>query len=205
MLVLPCHSNPCLPGWKHKGGLSEVVGTGAAPDGDEDAIAGMIIALKAVEDDATRPTWYDDVLRWADRSCTQFLADNTVLSPSKSHRLLKLGTCWGGWEQNGNNPSYHSPGQWRMFRDFQSSIESRDYALPDLGDPDKTWTEKWNMLIDTSYKFLETTKCSDSSLVPNWALVTESSLTTLAKFSGSFSGSGTYHWLRIISQNWMTH
>merc|ERR1711862_205237 len=47
------------------------------------------------------------------------------------------------------------------------------------------------MVIDTSYKFLETTQCPDTGLVPNWALVKEVDSQTLAKQEGSFSGSGT--------------
>ena len=35
----------CLPGWQHKGDLSAEIGSGAAPDGDEDAIVGMILAI----------------------------------------------------------------------------------------------------------------------------------------------------------------
>jgi len=179
-------SSPCLPGWKHNADLSGVVGTGAAPDGDEDAIVGMIIALKAVESDSARPSWYEEVKDWADRSCTQFLQDNTVLSTSSEHRLVKLGSCWGGWNSDGNNPSYHAPGHYRMMRDFQSSITSRSYSLPSFVKPDS-----WNMLIDTSYKFLATTQCPDTGLVPNWALVREVDSTSLAKQAGSFSGSGT--------------
>merc|ERR1711971_404173 len=179
-------SSPCLPGWKHLADFSEVEGTGAAPDGDEDAIVGMIIALKAVESDSMRPSWYDEVRDWADRSCTQFLQDNTVLSSSQSHRLVKLGSCWGGWGTDGNNPSYHAPGHYRMMRDFQASIESRSYNLPSYVN-----SETWNLLIDTSYKFLETTQCPDTGLVPNWALVKEVNSQTLAKQEGSFSGSGT--------------
>ena len=185
-------SVPCLPGWKHKGDLSSVQGTGAAPDGDEDAIVGMIIALKAVERNGDFPPWFDEVQKWADQSCTQFLQDNTKLSSTKSHRLLKLGSCWGGWQGDGNNPSYHAPGHYRMMRDFQAGIDeaSRDYTLPTLGDS-LPWEEKWNMLIDTSYKFLSTTQCPDTGLVPNWALVEETDSNTLSKYPGSFSGSGT--------------
>ena len=177
---------PCLPGWKHTADFSSVVGTGAAPDGDEDAIVGMIIALKAVELDSVKPPWYDEVSEWADQSCTQFLQDNTVLSPSTSHRLLKLGSCWGGWDLDGNNPSYHAPGHFRMMRDFQTSIQSRSYTLPPYVN-----SGSWNSLIDTSYKFLSTTQCQDTGLVPNWALVKEIDSQTLAKQDGSFSGSGT--------------
>ena len=198
-IYLLIHSGyPCLPGWKHSGDLSSVLGSGAAPDGDVDAIVGMIIFVKVMEANGIPPGWaqqVSDVKDWADKSCTQFMIDNTVLSNSGSHRLLKLGTCWGGYETNGNNPSYHAPGHYKMMRDFQASIPSRDYDRPNtLGGDNKTWNEKWNMLIDTSYKFLNTAQCQSSQgsgLVPNWALVTEKDSNTLEAYSGSFSGSGT--------------
>ena len=180
----------CLPGWKFNADLTSQVGSGSSPDADADAILAMIIAIKAVEKDSTLPSWYDDVNDWADRSITQFLADDTVLSSSGSHRLVKLGSCWGGWEHNGNNPSYHSPGAYRAMRDFHLSYGSRSYALPNFGDG-LTLEERWNMLIETSYKFFETTQCPDTGLVPNWARVKEVDSNTLAKEPGSFSGSGT--------------
>merc|ERR1712152_75826 len=65
-------------------------------------------------------------------------------------------------------------------------IDSRSYSLPSFVN-----SETWNLLIDTSYKFLETTQCPDTGLVPNWALVKEVNSQTLAKQEGSFSGSGT--------------
>eukprot|EP00566_Odontella_aurita_P036575 CAMPEP_0113569684 /NCGR_PEP_ID=MMETSP0015_2-20120614/24549_1 /TAXON_ID=2838 /ORGANISM="Odontella" /LENGTH=821 /DNA_ID=CAMNT_0000472379 /DNA_START=510 /DNA_END=2972 /DNA_ORIENTATION=- /assembly_acc=CAM_ASM_000160 len=182
----------CLPGWKHTSDLNEVDGTGAAPDGDEDAIAGMIIAIKAVESDSARPSWYEEVRDWADRSCTQFLKDNTKMSGSQSHRLLKLGTCWGGWEDNGNNPSYHSPGQYRLMRDFQEDVGStsvRTYSLPDLNG--QSLTQAWDMLIDTSYKALTVAQCPSNGLVPNWALFAEVDSQTLGTHQGYFFSSGT--------------
>jgi len=182
---------PCLPGWKHDGGLTQVQGTGAAPDADGDAIVGMIISLKALEKDPSKPIWYDEVMKWTDESCTQYLQDNTELSSSGSHRLSTLGSCWGGWNSNGNNPSYPSPGAFRAMRDFQISYDgSRTYTMPDFGD-NLNVADKWNMLIDTTYKFYETTQCAETGIVPNWALVKESTGSTLAKQSGSFSGSGT--------------
>jgi hypothetical protein len=69
----------CLPGWKHTGDLGRELGTGAAVDGDEDATVGMILALKAVENDRPRPGWYNEVNAWADASCTAFLRYNTVI------------------------------------------------------------------------------------------------------------------------------
>ena len=182
---------PCLPGWKHSGDLSSVIGTGAAPDGDEDAILGLIIAIKAIEKGTTSPSWYDELRQWTDESITQFLKDNTVLSSSKSHRLLKLGSCWGGWDSNGNNPSYPSPGAFRAMRDFHLSYDGpRNYVMPTFGDS-LALKEKWDMLIDTTYKFYATTQCTETGLVPNWALVKEVDSNTLEKQSGSFSGSGT--------------
>jgi len=182
---------PCLPGWKHKGDLSEVEGTGSAPDGDEDAILGMIIAIKALEKALNLPSWHDELRQWTDESITQFLQDNTQLSTSGSHRLLKLGSCWGGWDSNGNNPSYPAPGAFRAMRDFHISYDgSRNYAMPTFGD-NLDLKNKWDMLIDTTYKFYATTQCTDTGVVPNWALVKEVDSQSLDKLSGSFSGSGT--------------
>jgi hypothetical protein len=75
-------------------------------------------------------------------------------------------------------------------RDFQLGFEGRTYTIPSLGDS-LSLEGKWNMLIDTSYKFLQTTQCPGTGLVPNWALVKESNALELAKHPGSFSGSGT--------------
>merc|ERR1712183_185122 len=47
------------------------------------------------------------------------------------------------------------------------------------------------MLIETTYKFYDTTQCTDTGVVPNWALVKEKNGQKLDKESGSFSGSGT--------------
>jgi len=183
----------CLPGWKHDKDLTEVTGTGAAPDGDEDAISGMIMAVKAVENDAQKPVWYDEVRQWADASSTSFLLYNTKPSTSGNNRIVKLGTCWGGWESEGNNPSYHSPGSYRFMKDYQASFPAsdRDYSMPSFNDGISSLEERWDMVISTSYKFLEASQCDDMGLVPNWALGTELSDGSIASYPGSFSGSGT--------------
>jgi len=137
----------------------------------------MIIAVTAAELAAATeymplPDWYNRVKDWAERSCTQFLQDNTVLSATKSHRLLKLGECTGGWDQAGNNPSHHAPAHYRIMRDFQESMNNlRPYQLPPLGG--QSLKEAWNMLIETSYSFLDAAHCEASGLVPNRAMVTE--------------------------------
>jgi len=62
--------------------------------------------------------------------------------------------------------------------------------MPDFGD-NLSLGDKWNMLIDTTYNFYKTTQCTETGVVPNWALVKEVSNSSLEKQIGSFSGSGT--------------
>jgi hypothetical protein len=147
----------CLPGWKHSANLSSEIGTGAAPDGDEDAIVGMILGLKAFENYANKPSWYNEMRQWVDASCSAFLYYNTVVQGAQ--RLLKLGSCWGGWNSSGNNPSYHSPGSFKVMRDFQKTFPSseRSYTLPNFGSG--SLEDHWNQLIDTSYKVLNAVQC----------------------------------------------
>jgi hypothetical protein len=183
----------CLPGWKHDKDLTEVLGTGAAPDGDEDAIVGMIMAVKAVENDEQKPSWYDEVKTWADASSTAFLYYNTKPSISGyEHRLVKLGSCWGGWDSEGQNPSYHSPGSYRLMKDYQVDFpsEDRDYNMPNFNDGITTET-RWNKVIQTSYEFLDAAQCEDMGLVPNWAMATATNSGGIELYPGSFSGSGT--------------
>ena len=96
----------CLPDWRHyKTGGSE--STGSAPDADADAIVGIMLAVKAVENDKNKPSWYDEARKWADASATAFY-EFEVDKSEADYRLVKLGSCWGGWGKEGNNPSYHS-------------------------------------------------------------------------------------------------
>uniref|UniRef100_A0A7S1GL85 Cellulase n=1 Tax=Cyclophora tenuis TaxID=216820 RepID=A0A7S1GL85_CYCTE len=182
-------SEICLPGWKHNGDLTTEVGTGSAPDGDEDAIVGMILALKAVDAMGLSVSWYNEVSEWAEASCTSFLYHNTVTQGN--YRLVKLGSCWGGFDGNGQNPSYHSPGSYKLMRDFQSDFSSSDrsYSLPSgLSNLD----DAWNKVIDTSYEALSVFQCPDYGLVPNWARIQIDSTTGDLEINpGSFTGSGT--------------
>jgi len=174
----------CLPDWKHSSsGGSQA--TGPAPDGDEDAIVGIMLAVKAVENDNNKPSWYDEARKWADASATAlftFEVDKT----KGDFRLMRLGSCWGGWGTNGNNPSYHSPGSYRVMKDYQKSFPDSDRvgynAIPQ---------SEWTKLIDTSYGVLEAVQCSnDGALVPNWATVDVQN-GKVVHTGGSFSGSST--------------
>ena len=169
--------------------MSSELGTGAAPDGDEDAIVGMIFALKAIEANGSFPSWYDDVRKWADASCSSFLQHNTVVGQYEA-RLLKLGSCWGGWDNQGQNPSYHSPGSFKIMRDFHVAFPDgdRDYTVPDYGNGDLM--SHWQRLIDTSYAVFDTTQCPDEGMFPNWATITQSG-TDIEHAGIDFSGSNT--------------
>ena len=175
----------CLPDWRHyKTGGSE--STGAAPDGDQDAIVGIMLAVKAVENDANKPSWYNEARKWADASATAFFEFNVDKS-KENFRLLKLGSCWGGWEDQGNNPSYHSPGSYRVMKDYQNAFPNNDrngYSGIAEGE--------WDKLINTSHEFMRAVQCSgDGALVPNWATITVDGSGKIIHTGGSFSGSGT--------------
>jgi len=179
-----CGSSVCLPDWRHyKTGGSE--STGPAPDADEDAIVGIILAVKAVENDANKPSWYDEARKWADASSTAFY-EFSVNKSRGEYRLVKLGACWGGWEGEGNNPSYHSPGSYRVMKDYQASFPNKDRngysAVPQ---------SEWKKLIDTSHEVLRAVQCSnDGALVPNWATIGVKN-GKIVHSGGGFSGSGT--------------
>merc|ERR1719316_547975 len=174
----------CLPDWRHyKTGGSE--STGPAPDADEDAIVGIILAVKAVANDKNKPAWYDEARKWADASATAFFKFNVDNSKGK-YRLVKLGACWGGWEGQGNNPSYHSPASYRVMKDYQASFPNKDrkgYNAVSQSD--------WKKLIDTSHDVLRAVQCSDDgAMVPNWATIALKG-GKIAHGGGSFVGSGT--------------
>ncbi|CAE7775288.1 idp1, partial [Symbiodinium pilosum] len=177
---------PCLPHWKFGEDLTRVVGRGAAPDGDIDALTGMLLAVLALEGTDREPDWLEEVGQWAYDTCKQFYLSSTVPSPSGSHQIVKLGSCWGGWGTQGQNPSYHAPGIYRLCRDYMSKHDSRYGGSSTEGDRFET---KWETLIATTYKMLSATQCPSTGLVPNWAQVFEEGRRLRAQTG--FSGSGT--------------
>lgn len=182
-------STACLPGSKFDKDLTNVAVSGSAADADADAISGMMMAVKATMNDDQNPVWYDEVRKWADASATSFLMYDTEASPTGQNRIVKLGSCNGGWESDGNSPSYHSPGAYRFMRDYQSDFPPsvRDYAMPSFNDGIHQ-EERWNKVISTSYKVLDAVQCESNGIVPNWALVTEQNDGLIASYAGSFSG-----------------
>jgi len=171
-----------------------VEGTGAAVDGDEDAITGMIFAVSVFAgDNVEKPAWYDTVVSWTRASISAFFTYNTDAVTVADRRLVKLGSCWGGWGSSGNNPSYHSPGSYRLMREFFLSYGN--VATTNPGYPEYT-RDDFDTLIDTSYDVLFGVQCASQGMVPNWARIvvvagSDGTGSTITSDGGSFSGSGT--------------
>ena len=151
----------------------------------------MILAVKAVENLGISPTpsWYDEVRKWADASSTAFLYYNTV--EQGSYRIVKLGSCWGGFGGDGHNPSYASPGAFKIMRDYQKDFPSSDrsYSIPPaIADLEG----EWNKLIDSTYEAYSVFQCPDYGVFPNWGRIQIDGATgQLEVQAGGFSGSGT--------------
>ena len=109
-----------------------------------------------------------------------------MASPSGQHQIVKLGSCWGGWGTQGQNPSYHAPGVYRLCRDYMASHDEKYGGSSTEGD---RFSGNWETLIATSYKMLAATQCPSTGLVPNWAQIFEDGRRLRAQTG--FSGSGT--------------
>jgi hypothetical protein len=176
-----CDGSACLPHWKFNDRLTAADGTGSAPDGDEDAILGMILLVLSTKN--SRPVWWTEVAKWAYWSSKQFYESSSTPSSDGKWRILKLGSCWGGWDCN--NPSYHAPAAYRAMRDFMKNYGP---ALG-LGTEGPTYESKWNTLIATSYAILLADQCPDTGLTTNWYVPNQNSPTT--RGTTGCSGSGT--------------
>lgn len=182
-----CDGNPCLPHWKFDDNLTTVLGKGSAPDGDEDAMTGMLLAVLSLTRQQQHDVeWLAEVGTWTYNTCKQFFLSETIASSSGKNRIVKLGACWGGWGDDGQNPSYHSPGAYRLCRDFMTQgIGSSDAE-------GASYVSKWNKVISTSYKMFDAVQCHSNGLITNWARVWESA-DGVGPFraDANFTGSGT--------------
>jgi len=176
-----CNGSPCLPHWKFDDRLSGPQGTGSAPDGDEDAILGMILLVLATKDN--RPTWWKEVATWAYWSSKQFYESSTTPSSDGMWRIVKLGSCWGGWDCN--NPSYHAPGAYRAMRDFMKNYG----PVLGMGTEGSSYESKWNTVISTTYAVLSANQCDDTGLTTNWYVPNQSAPASVG--TTGCSGSGT--------------
>jgi expansin (peptidoglycan-binding protein) len=165
---------PCLPHWKFDDAITSAQGTGSAIDGDEDAMLGMILLVKAT-DGANKPAFWDQVALHAHQTCRAFFEYGTTPSPNGNSRAPKLGSCWGGWDCS--NPSYYAPAAYRACRDYMASRN------------DASLTAGWNLLLTTTYQLALATQCPATGLVPNWYVPNSASPATTG--TTGCSGSGT--------------
>jgi len=176
-----CNGVPCLPHWKFDDRINAAQGTGSAPDGDEDAILGMILLVLSTKND--RPTWWTEVAKWAYWSSKQFYESSSVSSSDGRWRIVKLGSCWGGWDCN--NPSYHAPAAYRAMRDFMKNYGP---ALG-MGTEGSSYVSKWHTLIATTYAVLLSNQCDATGLTTNWYVPNQNSPSSVG--TTGCSGSGT--------------
>jgi hypothetical protein len=169
---------PCLPHWKFSDSLDGPQ-TGSAPDGDIDAILGMIILVGITE--SAKPSWWTEVATWCYDSIIQFYTSEVL--EDGSNAILKLGACWGGLDCN--NPSYHAPGAFRAARNFLSKYGS---ALGKSSSQVSDFVAKLNKLIDSSYKIIISNQ-NTAGLTTNWYVPNRSNLA--ATGTTGCSGSGT--------------
>lgn len=146
---------PCLPNWKFDGQLTTAQGTGSAPDGDEDAILGMILFVQATKNKGF--PWWTEVAAWAYNSSKAFADFDTSLNPSRKNRIVRLGSCFGGWDCC--NPSYFAPGHYKVFRDYMLAYNPAE---------GQRYLPLWNNLVNTTYLVLQANQCPSSGLVTNW-------------------------------------
>eukprot|EP00931_Biecheleriopsis_adriatica_P123674 TRINITY_DN98740_c0_g1_i1.p1 TRINITY_DN98740_c0_g1~~TRINITY_DN98740_c0_g1_i1.p1 ORF type:complete len:283 (+),score=39.07 TRINITY_DN98740_c0_g1_i1:40-888(+) len=180
-----CH--PCLPHWKFQDDMSAAISTGAAPDGDVDAILGIILLLLATEPVKTSYSWWDEVAKFAYQSCKQFYESNTKAGEGSSAglRILKLGSCWGGFSPECNSPSYHAPGAMRAMCDFMKTFDATVGAASE-GD---TYEALWNAVVETSYLMLKDNQCPRTGMTTNWFRTGDE--LGLGRGATDCSGSGT--------------
>jgi len=109
-----------------------------------------------------KPTWWNEVAVWAYQSSKQFYDYSTAPSNDGTHRIVKLGACWGGWDCT--NPSYHAPAAYRAMRDFMNNYG----PSLGMGTEGATYVSKWNTVITTSYKVLLADQYDTTGLTTNW-------------------------------------
>ena len=176
---------PCLPNWMFNGDITAVWGTGSAPDGDEDGILGLIILVETTRNEDR--AWWQEVAEWTYFSCKAFMDFNTQLSSSGNHRILKLGSCFGGWDCS--NPSYFAPAHYTAFRNFMT--EYAEMFNSDNPCEGEEYKPMWDNLVRTMYLVLEANQCPSTGLVTNWYKPNENDPSTGGSVAGDCAYSGT--------------
>lgn len=185
-VATPCLCNTIkgayMPGWDMPYSTFGLGSMGSAPDGDEDAVTGLIYLAELLDSDEAR--------QYAVRSIAAFVLEDLgaanasansrpvpvageIPPPLQTMWLWRGGSCWGGYDTASTdqpkdrnlciNPAYFSPGQWRLFRDYlrrHAHLVPAPHTAASLGavlDSSITW----------GYNTLNRIAC-DNGLVSNW-------------------------------------
>ena len=128
---------PCLPHRRWAISTVPIPGLGDPLDSDSDAAADadaiLAMIVLVVRFEGEDKPWWREVGQWAYDSCKAFLHYNTETNGAGQERLVRLGSCRGGWACA--NPSYLSPAHYRTMRNFLvdfSAIFNNETLSPSL-------------------------------------------------------------------------
>ena len=173
---------PCLPHRRWDKVARHAETAGSAADADADAILAMIVLVSRFE--GKNRGWWQEMGQWAFDSCKAFLKYNTKLSADTTGRVVRLGSCRGGWECT--SPSFASPAHFRVFRQFMldfvddfggevhkvsASKAMRNHAHIEAD----AIALKWDELISTSYRVLGAAQSNTTGLFVNWVELSDTS------------------------------
>ena len=166
---------PCLPHRTWNRTLTGMVEAGSASNADADAILGLILLVVRFEDKEVG--WWYEVGQWAYDSCKAFMELNTELNADGGERIVRAGTCRGGWSCA--SPTVVSPAHYRVFdhfmRDYAGLFNTAHYRL-DGPTPQtvgarieaEAYSAQWRQLIRTGYKVLQAASSPATGLLVGW-------------------------------------
>eukprot|EP00727_Mastigamoeba_balamuthi_P008442 m51a1_g422 hypothetical protein (993) ;mRNA; r:19240-23273 len=172
-----------MPAWRFP--LSNCAGTGctgSAPDGDEDAVTGIIYLAELTNDDSIRQLAVRSIAAFVDADLGGGPLGYTANSrdvpvkgsiPAKHQRMFlwRGGSCWGGYDTSSGDanrdmcvaPAYFSPAQWRLFARY---VEKYPQYVP-TGFTSQGISTVIDSAITWGYNLLNRISCS-SGIVSNW-------------------------------------
>lgn len=189
-----------MPAWRFP--LSQCAGgcTGSAPDGDEDALMGIIYLAELANDDELRAYAVRSIVAFAmddlgagdkDKNSRPVPTTGDIPPSLQTMFLWRGGSCWGGYDTSSGddnrdlciNPSYFAPGQWRLFRNYMIKYKEHvptEFKVDDL-------VNVFNSSLVWGYNTLNRISC-DSGLVSNWWTLPDSGWPWAGKLKCANSG-----------------
>jgi hypothetical protein len=169
-----------MPAWRFPLSQCAMGCTGSAPDGDEDAVTGIIYLAELTGDEEIRKYPVESIVAFVvddlglgdvDKNSRPVPAQGDIPANLQKMFLWRGGSCWGGYDTTSGdpnrdlciNPSYFSPGQYRLFRNYLKKYPTyipTGYNLTEL-------TDVIESSITWGYNTLNRIAC-DNGLVTNW-------------------------------------